>query len=185
MVNSGTGHDRCPSVFPGPSGAREPPCGGDLEITKTVFGFKRGVKIFCPDLDPSVGALRSRGQGRLDGAPLRRGDDFAGPAANGEGQPVLLLLPTGDLGSRAFFQCARSASRAIAMLACSGSAFSSAAFASAVARSRRCRIHRDVAASLDSLAARWEKRLLSAPHAAKATFIDGRDGLVEEAQSEV
>ena len=48
MVNSGTGHDRCPSVFPGPSGAREPPCGGDLEITKTVFGFKRGVKIFCP-----------------------------------------------------------------------------------------------------------------------------------------
>ena len=130
MVNSGTGHDRCPSVFPGPSGAREPPCGGDLEITKTVFGFKRGAKFFAL-LHTSVRAL-----------PPRRGDDFAGPAANGEGQPVLLLLPTGDLGLRAFFQCARSASRAraIAMLACSGSAFSSAAFASAVARSRRCRI---------------------------------------------
>ena len=34
--------------FPGPSGAREPPCGGDLEITKTVFGFKRGAEIFLP-----------------------------------------------------------------------------------------------------------------------------------------
>jgi hypothetical protein len=84
MVNSGTGHDRCPSVFPGPSGARQPPCGGDLEITKTVFGFKRGSKFFVL-LDTSVRALRSRGQGRLEDAPPRRGDDFAGPAANGEG----------------------------------------------------------------------------------------------------
>jgi len=47
MVTGGTGHDRCPSLdFPSPSGAREPPCGGDLEITKTVFGFKGGGKKF-------------------------------------------------------------------------------------------------------------------------------------------
>jgi hypothetical protein len=68
MVNSGTGHDRCPSGFPGPSGAQEPPCGGDLEITKTVFGFKRESKLFCLDLDRPTGALRPRTQGLLDGA---------------------------------------------------------------------------------------------------------------------
>ena len=49
MVNSGTGHDRCPSLA---SRAHQAPgshlCGGDLEITKTVFGFKRGVQIFWP-----------------------------------------------------------------------------------------------------------------------------------------
>ena len=46
MVNSGTGHDRCPSQVPGPSGAREPPCGGDLEIKKTEFWFQEGIQIF-------------------------------------------------------------------------------------------------------------------------------------------
>ena len=158
MVNSGTGHDRCPSVFPGPIRRPGATLRWRLRNYKNRFWFQEGVKIFCPVWIPLPRALRSRGQGRLDDAPPRRGDYFAGPAANGEVQPVLLLPPTGDLGSRAFFQCARSASRAIAMLACSGSAFSSAAFASAVARSRRCRIHRDVAAFLDSLAARWEKR---------------------------
>jgi len=56
--------------FPSPSGAREPPCGGDLEIKKAVFGFKRESKKFCSDLDRSAGALRPRGQGRLDGASL-------------------------------------------------------------------------------------------------------------------
>jgi hypothetical protein len=58
------------------------------------------------------------------------------------------------------------------MLACSGSAFS------AVARSRRCRILRFLGGALG------EKFAVSA-HAAKAIFVDGRDGLVEEAQSEV
>jgi hypothetical protein len=101
MVNSGTGHDRCPSVLPGPSGAREPPCGGDLEITKAVFGFKGESKIFCPDLDRPAGALRPRGQRRLEGAPLRR---ELGPGAR-RGPVVFLHLPTGVLDLRALFQC--------------------------------------------------------------------------------
>lgn len=46
MVNSGTGHDRCPSQVPGPSGAREPPCGGDLENKKTGFWFQEGARKF-------------------------------------------------------------------------------------------------------------------------------------------
>ena len=71
MVNSGTGHDRCPSLFPGPSGAREPPCGGDLEITKTVFGFKGASKIFALIWIARPGRFGARA-GRLDGAPLRR-----------------------------------------------------------------------------------------------------------------
>jgi hypothetical protein len=44
--------------------------------------------------------------------------------------------------------------------------------------SRRCRILRFLGGALG------EKIAVSA-HAAKATFIDGRDGLVEESQSEV
>ena len=77
MVNSGTGHDRARLKFPGPSGAREPPCGGDLEITKTVFGFKRESKIFLSWFGSPGRGARSRGQGRRDDAPLRR-ELFAG-----------------------------------------------------------------------------------------------------------
>jgi hypothetical protein len=47
MVNSGTGHDRCPSGFPGPIRRPAATCGGDLEITKTVFGFKGGQNFFA------------------------------------------------------------------------------------------------------------------------------------------
>jgi hypothetical protein len=50
MVNSGTGHDRCPSDFPGPSGAREPPRGGDWKIKKQVFGFKGVSENFFSNL---------------------------------------------------------------------------------------------------------------------------------------
>jgi len=46
MDTSGTGHDRCPSPGPGPCGARTPPSGGVKKISKVVFGFKRGAKIF-------------------------------------------------------------------------------------------------------------------------------------------
>jgi len=45
MVTSGTGHDRCPSLCPGPTGARTPPEGSDEKISKTIFGFKRVEKI--------------------------------------------------------------------------------------------------------------------------------------------
>jgi hypothetical protein len=47
--------------------------------------------------------VRPRGQGHLEGAPLRR-ELFAGPA-DGEVQLLLLLLPTGVLSLRALFQC--------------------------------------------------------------------------------
>src|SRR6478609_1391348 len=36
---------------PGPSGAREPPCGGDLENKKPDFGFKRGPNFFPSSSD--------------------------------------------------------------------------------------------------------------------------------------
>jgi hypothetical protein len=47
-------------LFPSPSGARKPPCGGDLEITKLIFGFK--------------GALKKISKGRRQGT---RGDHAA------------------------------------------------------------------------------------------------------------
>jgi len=46
MVTSGTGHDRCPSPCPGPTGARTLPEGSDGKISKIIFGFKRGHKKF-------------------------------------------------------------------------------------------------------------------------------------------
>ena len=70
MVNSGTGHDRCPSVFPGPSGAREPPCGGNLEITKTVFGFKRSQKFFALIWIALPGRYGRAGRGALTALPF-------------------------------------------------------------------------------------------------------------------
>ena len=86
----------------GPEGAREPPCGGVLEITKPIFGFKRVSNFFCPNLNRSAGPLRPRARG-LDGALLRR-EVFAGPV-HCEVQLVLLLLPMGVLALRAPFQC--------------------------------------------------------------------------------
>src|SRR5690349_16419265 len=58
MDTSGTGHDRCPSPCPGPSGARTPPFGGDKKISKVVFGFKRGTEKF---LEPIYGRLAGQG----------------------------------------------------------------------------------------------------------------------------
>jgi hypothetical protein len=46
MVTSGTGHDRCPSLCPGPLGRPDATVGGDKKISKVAFGFKRGQKIF-------------------------------------------------------------------------------------------------------------------------------------------
>jgi hypothetical protein len=42
MVNRGTGHDRCPFSFPGPSGAREPSRDGDVKNKKTGFWLQEG-----------------------------------------------------------------------------------------------------------------------------------------------
>ena len=58
MVTSGTGHDRCPSPGPGPTGARAPPFDGDRKISKTVFGFKRAEEFSLKPLDtPAKGAM--------------------------------------------------------------------------------------------------------------------------------
>jgi len=57
MVTSGTGHDRCPSPGPGPTGARAPPFDGDRKISKTVFGFKRAEEFSLKPPDtPAEGA---------------------------------------------------------------------------------------------------------------------------------
>ena len=45
MVNSGTGHDRCPSGFPSPSGARAT-LRWRLRNYKNRFWFQEGVKFF-------------------------------------------------------------------------------------------------------------------------------------------
>ena len=64
LVTSGTGHDRCPSPSPGPSGTQTPPYGGDKKIRKTGFGFKGTAKIFggssCSS-DEQLGAGRREG----------------------------------------------------------------------------------------------------------------------------
>jgi hypothetical protein len=70
MVNTAPDTTGARLDFPGPSGARESPCGGDLEITKAVFGFKGESKNFSPDLDRPAGALRPRGQGALTTIPF-------------------------------------------------------------------------------------------------------------------
>ena len=108
MVNSGTGHDRCPSVFPGPIRRPGATLRWRLRNYKSRFWFQEGVKIFCPDLDRPAGALRQRGQRRLEGAPLRR---ELGPGAR-RGPACVSALPTGVLGLRALFHAARSAAMA-------------------------------------------------------------------------
>ena len=67
MVNSGTGHDRCPFRFPGPSGAREPSRDGDLENKKAEFWFQEGwtknqhgKRSLLARLLPSVQHIRVR-----------------------------------------------------------------------------------------------------------------------------
>jgi hypothetical protein len=49
MVNSGTGHDRCPSVFPGPIRRPGATAKWRLRNYKNCFWFQEGVKFFCPD----------------------------------------------------------------------------------------------------------------------------------------
>ena len=46
MGTSGTGHDRCPSQFPGPSGARDATPRWRLKIKKTGFWFQGGGRKF-------------------------------------------------------------------------------------------------------------------------------------------
>jgi hypothetical protein len=71
MVNSGTGHDRCPSVIPEPIRRPGATLRWRLRNYKNRFWFQEGVKFFL-DLDRLAGALRPRGLRRLEGAPLRR-----------------------------------------------------------------------------------------------------------------
>lgn len=84
MVNSGTGHDRCPFRNSEPIRRRKPPGGGDIEITKTGFGFKRGSKLFymC--------------------RPLATPSGFACLADSGL-QLLSVLLPTVVFGLRVLF----------------------------------------------------------------------------------
>lgn len=102
MVNSGTGHDRCPSVFPEPIRRPGATLRWRLRNYKNRFWFQEGVKIFRPELDRPAGVLRPGRQGAL--TALIRRELFAG-LAPGEVQLELLLLPTGVLGLRAPFQC--------------------------------------------------------------------------------
>ena len=103
MVNSGTGHDRCPSGFPKPIRRLRATPRWRLRNYKNRFWFQGASKIICSELDRPAGALRPRGQGRLGGSPLRR-ELFARPA-HGEFQFVLRHFPKGVLGLRALFQC--------------------------------------------------------------------------------
>ena len=48
MVNSGTGHDRCPSGFPGPIGRPGATLRWRLRNYKNRFWFQEGVKFFLP-----------------------------------------------------------------------------------------------------------------------------------------
>jgi hypothetical protein len=110
MVNSGTGHDRCPSGFPEPIRRPGATLRWRLRNYKTRFWFQGGVKIFCPDLDRPAGGPPGGQGGALTMFPLRR-ELFAGPA-HGEVQLLRLLLPTGVLGCERFSNAARSGSTA-------------------------------------------------------------------------
>ena len=101
MVDSGIGHDRCPSGFPEPIRRPGATLRWRLRNYKNRFWFQEGVKFFL-DLDRLAVALRQRGHGHLEGSPFAV--SYCGPA-HGEDQLSLLLLPTGVLGLRALFQC--------------------------------------------------------------------------------
>jgi hypothetical protein len=58
--------------FPSPSGAREPPCGGDLEIKKAVFGFKRESKNFALIWIALPGRYGRAGRDALTALPYQR-----------------------------------------------------------------------------------------------------------------
>jgi hypothetical protein len=59
MVNSGTGHDRCPSVFPEPIRRPGATLRWRLRNYKSRFWFQGGVKIFSIRL--TVGCGRPQG----------------------------------------------------------------------------------------------------------------------------
>ena len=78
MVNSGTGHDRCPSVISEPIRRPGATLRWRLRNYKNRFWFQEGVKFFL-DLDRLAGALRQRGHGHLEVAPFAV--SYCGPSA--------------------------------------------------------------------------------------------------------
>jgi hypothetical protein len=101
MVNSGTGHDRCPSVFPGPMRRPGATAKWRLRNYKNCFWFQEGAKIFCLDLDRSAWALRQRRQGALTTPPFA----VSYLRARRTAKPSLCFCFSSVLGLRALFQC--------------------------------------------------------------------------------
>jgi hypothetical protein len=137
MVNSGTGHDRCPSGFPEPTWRPGATLWWRLRNYKNRFWFQEGVKFFCPDLDRSAGRYGRAGSGTLRALPLAV--SYLRARRTSRSSFRFRFSQRAFSACERFSNAARSASMAVAMPSCSRSAFSSAGFALAVARSRLCR----------------------------------------------